>query len=321
MKRKEYDDDLLVKLLARNDRSYARIAADVGISKSHVALLARGRARRDLHPRIRAAAEKLLPQLRRDGPWRTAARGGPQKHPDYDDQLMVELIARGELSYKEIARRLGVSRAAVAHVATGHTRKDLQERINTTMRRHLALRRKQHGRNRRRLVDYAMPGLSRKQKDYDDNLLIDLIARGDRSHRSIAREVGLSSQTVRRIALGEMRPELQPRIASAGDGYRREARRLGARWLRGLLARHIRDGIEGDGEHARKCREFALKFIEDCGRFNEIPPPRPEPSGDVFDDLSLELRKKIMAEIGGPSDDDAFVEIHDDPDTAGGRSP
>ncbi|GAG23811.1 unnamed protein product, partial [marine sediment metagenome] len=108
------------------------------------------------------------------------------------------------------------------------------------------------------------------------------------------------------------RPELQPRIAAAAKAHRDQALRMGARWMWGLLARHIRSGIEGDGEAARKCREFTLKFIEDYGRFGDIPPPAPEPPGADFDDLSIGLRKQIMAEIGGPCDDAGFVEIHDD---------
>ena len=38
-----------------------------------------------------------------------------------------------------------------------------------------------------------------------------------------------------------------------------EARRLGAKWSRALLGRHIQVGLAGDDETARKCREFALE--------------------------------------------------------------
>ena len=310
MKHKEYDDDLLVEMLARDDRTYAQIAADVGICESGAAYIGSGKYRRDLHPRIRAAAEKLPPELRRPGPWWPEARQGrPRsgKVGDYDDDLMVDLIARGELSYKEISRRVGVSLSAVARVASGRTRPDLQERINTAMRRHLAQRRRHPARTVRRLVECDKPRLAPKRKDYDDNLLIDMIARGDQTYESIARELGISREAVRRIASGRMRPELQPRIAAAARAHRDQAHRMGAKWMWGLLARHIRSGIEGDGEGARKCREFVLKFIEDYGRFGDIPPPAPPRRPDLTD-LSPGLQKQVLEELGGPCDDWMFVD-------------
>jgi len=299
----DYDDNLIAELLARNDRSYGQIAADAGITRSSVKDIVLGRCRRDLHPRIRAAAKKLPPDLRRRGAWWPGEPQGPpaaRNAPDYDDDLMVELIARGELSYGQIARRLGVSRTAVAHIAAGHTRKDLQERINVSMRKHLAARRGHPARTVREFVECEKTNPAPKQKDYDDNLLIDLIARADRNYQSIARQVGLSGQTVRRIASGETRPELQPRIAAAADAYRRQAHRMGARWLWGLLAQHIRDGMEGEGPEARKCREFAMNFIENHGNSADARPTRALPTPGLTDeDYEIIARLK-----GGPPEDD-----------------
>jgi len=310
MKRKDYDDDLLVELLARKDRTYKQIGADLGITASAVAYIGSGQYRRNLHPRIRAAAEKLPPELRRHGPWSPGwSQGGPgaRKAADYDDNLMVELIARGELSYGQIARRLGVSRTAVVHIATGQTRKDLQEKINVSMRKHLAECRSHPARTVRRLVECDKPGLTPKRKDYDDNLLIDLIARADQNYQSIARQVGLSRQTVRQIASGRVRPELQPRIAAAAKAHGDQAFRMGARWMRGLLAQHIRDGIEGEGPEARRCREFAMTFIAKYGRFDSIPPPQTPRRPDLTD-LSPELQKQVLEELGGPCEDWMFVD-------------
>ena len=314
MKRKNYDDDLLVELIARNDRSYARIEADVGVSRFCARDIIKGRYRRDLHPRIRAAAEKLPPKLRRYGPWWPQAREaapGARKAPDYNDELMVELIARGELSYGEIARRLGVSRAAVARIAAGHTRQDLQEKINMTMRQHLAARRSHPAQTVRNLVECAKPHLTPKRKDYDDDLLIDLIARGEQTYEGIAKQVGLARQTVRRIASGEVRPELQPRIAAAARAHGDQAFRMGARWMRGLLAQHIRDGIEGEGPEARRCREFAMTFIAKYGRFDNIPPPQPPRRPDLTD-LSPQLQKQVLEELGGPCEDWMFIDHSDE---------
>ena len=314
MKRKDYDDDLLVEMLARDDRSYARIAVDVGISDSAVACIGNGKYRRDLHPRIRAAAEKLPPQLRRPGPWWPEARQGrPRsgKIGDYDDQLMVELIAGGELSYRKISRRLGVSPTVVVNIASGHTRPDLQEKINMTMRQHLAARRSHPARTVRKLVECDKPRLAPKRKDYDDDLLIDLIARGEQTYKSIGRQLGLAGQTVRRIASGEVRPELQPRIAAGARAHGDQAFRLGARWMRGLLAQHIRDGIEGEGPEARRCREFAMTFIAKYGRFDNIPPPQPPRRPDLTD-LSPQLQKQVLEELGGPCEDWMFIDHSDE---------
>jgi len=147
-----------------------------------------------------------------------------------------------------------------------------------------------------------------KHKDYDDELMVELIARGDQTNESIARELGTNRETVRRIASGQLRPELQPRIAAAVKAHRDQAFRMGARWMKGLLARHIRSGIEGDGEPARKCREFALKFIEDHGRFGDIPPPADTEPIRGLSDLSTGLQKRILDELGVQYDDSWSVD-------------
>jgi transcriptional regulator with XRE-family HTH domain len=49
----------------------------------------------------------------------------------YDEQLLVELMAEGSLSQKEIARRVGVTQTTISRIATGRSRPDLYKRICT----------------------------------------------------------------------------------------------------------------------------------------------------------------------------------------------
>ena len=51
----------------------------------------------------------------------------------YDEDLLVELIADGELSHEMIAEQVGVSRRTVWLIANGHSRPDLQKMIVATV--------------------------------------------------------------------------------------------------------------------------------------------------------------------------------------------
>jgi len=332
MTRKNYDDDLLVELIARGETPLADIAKRFGLGRSTVRRIAGGEARPDLQEKINARLRTLLAEKRTgrrqsrgrfgqppadcpDAPQSGGGRPAPRpggRRKEYDDDLVVDLIARGETSYAEIAGRVGLDRATVGMIARGESRPDLQERINTAMRSHLADKR------RRPCQKAAEAGVAPpvptgyRNKEYDDELLVELIARGNTSHSRIAKRVGLSRVMVGRIAAGRARPDLRPRIAAIAAGIREESHRLGARWLRGLLIRHIRDGLEGDGEFARRCRKDLIDKLFDpelLKRITEPPPPEPEPPGPDFDDLSIELRRKIMQEIGGPCEDADFVKI------------
>ena len=97
-----------------------------------------------------------------------------------------------------------------------------------------------------------------------------------------------------------MRPELQPRIAAAANAYREQAHRMGARWLQGLLAQHIRDGIEGEGPEARGGREFAMTFIENHSDSAHARPMRGLPTPGLTDE-DYEAIAKLK---GAPPDDD-----------------
>ena len=47
----------------------------------------------------------------------------------YDEELVVTLLAKGELTYAQIAKRVGITESMVGKIARGESRKDLHERI------------------------------------------------------------------------------------------------------------------------------------------------------------------------------------------------
>jgi len=99
----------------------------------------------------------------------------------------------------------------------------------------------------------------RKKSNDNTDRLVDMLARGDRTYAQIAEELGLSEEVVAKVARGEMRPELYARIQAAEQAFIDEARRMGARFAKALLTKHIRAGMaEDDSEGARKCREYVL---------------------------------------------------------------
>jgi len=148
---------------------------------------------------------------------------------------------------------------------------------------------------------------------YDEDLLVELIARGDVSQTEIGRRVGVSRRTVWRIANGQSRPDLQQRIADTVEGIRRATVRLATKWMEPLLKKQIKIALEGDDETARKCREFLLKtfMITLPEREAKTPAKKPAPAvaprlegaalyNSLFD-LSPDLKQKVVKELGGPS--------------------
>ncbi|MBC8868051.1 MAG: hypothetical protein H8E44_01470 [Planctomycetes bacterium] len=136
--------------------------------------------------------------------------------------------------------------------------------------------------------------------------MVELIAAGELTHGEIAERLGVNRVTVWRIIHGQSRPDLQVRVDGAVSGFSREARRLGARWLKALIGKHVKVGLEGDGETARRCREFVINLF-----FEEVE-PRPDGARvgfvatAVFNslvELSPELKARVVEELGGPRDD------------------
>jgi len=147
--------------------------------------------------------------------------------------------------------------------------------------------------------------VSSRGHTYDDDEMVELIAAGQLTHGEIAKRLGVSRGTVWRIMHGQSRPDLQGRVDGVVSGFGRDAWRLGVRWLKALVTRHIKVGLEGDGETARKCREFLVNmFVEDAAA-------RPDAARVGFDstsvfnslvELSPELKARVIEELGGPRD-------------------
>ena len=291
--RPQYDDDLLVEMIARRGSTYRQIARRLGLSWRTVGAIARGQNRAELQARIKAVREKLPPDRRRPhrryvcvdappgarAPGEALGRGdapgthtpGFRRHVEYDDDLLVELIGRGETSFEQIARRVGISRGMVRKIARGELRADLLPRINAALR---ATLRRARATIRRQAAGHPAVLSCKRKKNYNDDLLVALIVRGDVSFGRIARIIGLSRATVSAVANGLARPDLQPRIQAGLAAQKQAIERLGARYLRPLLAKHIKIGMEGDGQLARKCREFVLELM---AKVHVGPPHRPRP--------------------------------------------
>ena len=229
------------------------------------------------------------------------------KHKDYDDDLLVELIARGEMSYARIAQRVGLDRSTVGLIARGRSRPDLQDQINTRTRSRLADGRRRPSRPAGQTDGAVTVRPSGRKKEYDDDLLVELIARGNLSQTRIAERVGLCPRMIGKIARGESRRDLQPRIGAMARGMWTQAFRMGAAWIRGLLGNHIKTGIEGDGDQARRCREFAMTFIAKHGHPGDAPVEDTEPVRGLSD-LSPGLQKQILDELGVQYDDSWSVD-------------
>ncbi len=53
----------------------------------------------------------------------------PTRSGRYDEDLLVRLIAEGQVSYRKIAEQVGISAMTVSNVARGRRRRDLYDRI------------------------------------------------------------------------------------------------------------------------------------------------------------------------------------------------
>ena len=128
---------------------------------------------------------------------------------------------------------------------------------------------------------------------YDDERLVELLVEKQHTHAQIAEEMGISVSLVKKIACGQRRPELQRRMWDAESGLMGEARRLGARYARGLISRQIEQGLTGEGETARRAREFVLKWaLASRPRRSELPIDWQEVMGE----------QAALANLDGPSE-------------------
>ena len=151
--------------------------------------------------------------------------------------------------------------------------------------------------------------------NYDEDLMVELIATGELTHAKMAEQLGVSRRTVWRIANGHSRPDLQRKIADTVEGMRQATIRFAARHMKKLLEKQMKVALEGDGETARKCREFLIKtfMVTIPAQADKVaakpPPPRPVDPDKKLDPLTLgknllglspELKKQVVEEICGP---------------------
>ena len=139
-----------------------------------------------------------------------------------------------------------------------------------------------------------------KHKEYDDDLLVHLIARGDMTHKAIARRVGLCRASISMIAGGTRRHDLQPRLRATIEEYHKRAMKLGAGSMARVVAKHIKDGLDpkADPDHARRCREYAMnKFLDPPASAPPAHQPLPTPG------LTSEDYQDLAKFKGEPRDD------------------
>ncbi len=138
-KNKDYDDEL-VELLGRAELSEPQIAERVGLSSSQVGRIARGDTRPDLQPRINAAMRRTLKEAWKNGGRLATESGDPlpgrTAHAAFDRYLAVELISAGQLTLRQIAKRLGVNKTTVWGITSGRTHPELQPLLRESRRQY-----------------------------------------------------------------------------------------------------------------------------------------------------------------------------------------
>ncbi len=222
-----------------------------------------------------------------------------RKNKQYDDEI-VELLGRGELSDRQIAKRLGLSFTHVSGIARGEERLDLQPRINAAMRRTL----KEAWKNGGRLKTESGEPLPRKsaQVPFDRYLAVELIACGQLTLSQIARRLGVHRDTVGRIMAGRTHPELQPLIDEAQRRYRDQARRLGSKWSVQIVTKQIKVGLEDNGWVGLRARQDLLdRFLSPEDDSHRHPDPADRPG---LADLPEPLKTEVIRALGGPADED-----------------
>ena len=143
--------------------------------------------------------------------------------------------------------------------------------------------------------------------EYDDDLLVRLIAEGGHTYGQIAAAAGLSESFVGQVVRGETRADLQPKIAATIDGYREQAKALGAR-LAGVAMARLGTLAAADSKAAhetqRKASVDILKFaIGDPSKpETNINQSQQQSAGPDLTALSPDLKAKVLGELGGPGE-------------------
>lgn len=131
--------------------------------------------------------------------------------------------------------------------------------------------------------------MGKKRLNYDDDALVDMISDGQMTYKAIGQKLGISEVLVKQIAQGRRRKELGQRLWDAENGILAETRRIATHYARNMLMEQIRLGLRGEGEPARRAREFVLKFVSwSRPRRSEVPGQK-DPSPDWMLEMSREV--------------------------------
>ncbi len=237
----------------------------------------------------------------------------PEKK-DYDDEL-VRLLARGELSDRQIAERVGLSPSQVSRIARGEKRADLQPKILAAMRGTLKAAWKNGGRlDTDTETDEPPAPTTTGHASFDRHLAVEIIAAGQFTLSQIADRLGIHKTAAWRIATGRSHPELQPLIREAQQHYRDRARRIGTKWAAQIVTKQIKVGLEDDGWVGLRARQDLLdRFLSPEPEAAPQPQPRYEqrPFSSDLKKLPRPLQDKVIRALGGPVDED---EEHDSAD-------
>ncbi len=252
----------------------------------------------------------------------------------YDDDQLVQLLGRGELTDQQIAERVGISAAQVGRIARGENRPDLHPKICAAMRQTLKAAWKNGGRLDTEsgesspatdssadssAVASAEAEASAKAEvagktvktPFDRYLAVELIASGQLTLSQIAKRLGIHKSSAWRIITGRTHPELQGLIREAQRHYRDRARRLGSYWSAQLMMKQIKVGLKYNNWVGLRARQDLLdRFLgpededkdkPDAGQDGKPDAPRRPllPIRSMID-LSPPLFAAVLKELGGP---------------------
>ncbi len=230
---------------------------------------------------------------------------------DYDDEL-VRLLARGELSDRQIGERLGLSASQVGRIARGEKRPDLQPKILGAMRQNLKAAWKNGGRldaESDTAAPRARPAPATAKTAFDRHLAVELIAAGQFTLSQIADRLGIHKTAAWRIMTGRSHPELQPLIREAQQHYRDRARRIGTKWAAQIVTKQIQVGLKNNGWVGLRARQDLLdRFL--APEPEAAPQPQPQyeqrPFSSDLKKLPEPLQTEVIRALGGPVDEDEY---------------
>ncbi|MCY2931290.1 MAG: hypothetical protein NTV86_17745 [Planctomycetota bacterium] len=131
--------------------------------------------------------------------------------------------------------------------------------------------------------------MGKKRLHYDDEALVEMISEGQMTYKAIGQKLGISGVLVKLIAQGRRRKELGQKFWDAENGILAEARRIAAQYARHMLMEQIRLGLRGEGEPARRAREFVLKFAVSARPRRADVPGQKDPSPEWMLQMSREM--------------------------------